>query len=246
MSTAYVFDLDDTLLDTTAVKEEKARSIPFISPEQYVSFYEQYRVYKEAYLKDSGEVSLKSFIVYIADVLGLSFEQRAKLTTWEQTIPYKQYLFDSEHALIEALGVDDVYIVTREPDEAFQWMKIDACNFASFLDVFHIRVVPKKDIQFWTTLTEEMHELGHSTIVHVNDNPRELFDIICATNGEGIHLVLFNHGKYAHDAEMCEQLFVLAKEYPGVLDIAEDFDHMRSLLLDRFVGIEGRGQGKER
>jgi phosphoglycolate phosphatase-like HAD superfamily hydrolase len=233
--TAYIFDVDLTLLDTARLKDDLpkmcASAFPGVSEEL---FRDKYRQFKE---ENDGRVDMPEIMQNIAKSTGVDEAVTSRMIGWLETIPFRDYMYDPDNRLIRELGPDNVFIQTRG-DNKYHRGKIENCGFNGILPDGHVMIATDKTEAEIGYLTGQLHGQGFSRLVFVNDNIQELRTAYEATSGDAT-CVLVDQGPYADRSRLD------GASFPYM--IADNHSELREILMPLGKNPEtGSAAGSER
>lgn len=154
-------------------------------------------------------VNFNALLNQVALDLNLSLDQQKFLFEQIKSFPFHEYLLDPQHALMRDLGVDNVYIVTKDSkpehsdgEELIPWqqMKVDGCQFPLLKDGNHIHIVTSKRSADLIPFLKQRQGEGYTSFVFINDKPDELREAKmaidqCTLDGYYVH---FDYGRYRY------------------------------------------------
>jgi NDP-sugar pyrophosphorylase family protein len=129
--TVFIIDLDNTLLDTDAVKEYvNKKLVPKMIPSNLLKiFWDEY----EATRNRMGFVSISDFSDSFANrVKDPSFSEKVRKLFY--TIPFEKFVYNGVYGLIEFLEPRGEIVIFSEGDLVYQPMKIKSLSFSKNID----------------------------------------------------------------------------------------------------------------
>ncbi len=129
--TVFIFDLDNTLLNTDLVKEYVSKKlVSKVIPSSLLKiFWDEY----EATRNRLGFVSIPDFSDSFADrVKEPAFSEKIRKLFY--TIPFEKFIYDGVYELIEFLEPRGEIVIFSEGDLVYQPMKIKSLSFSKDID----------------------------------------------------------------------------------------------------------------
>ena len=160
-----------------------------------------------------------------------------------ETIPYQEYVFSGARQLITDLGPNNVFLMTKSPDVAYQRQKLDACNLPFFRDNVHEWIVEAKNPDVFAQWIAMMQDRGATHLVYGSDEaPEILFAHDAAVNaGLGFEGVHHQYGPYWKEG-LGRAEHVLGNHYHP----ARNFRQFAHIIRGFQSRLEGQSQPIER
>ena len=186
----FVFDFDDSLLDTTRLKGDLGRlvhqSFPAISQELYEDCYAEYKVFH------FGRTHMRNILQDVAAKAQCSDEEtQALLHEWVLKLPYDEYVFPGAREFIASYDPDKVFIFTKSEDEVYQRAKIEACHLGVLDD--HVVITPWKTKEAFDALYQRIRECGITRVIAGSDEAIDLVKGDTSAHKMGLYLEGVHH-----------------------------------------------------
>lgn len=183
----FFLDVDNTLLDNDAAKEDMARQlVDLLGEPEAIRFWETY----EAVRRDEGMVDLPQTLVrFLDEVTDRSL--RFSLADLVMGFPYERYLFPATLATIEYLKKLGRVAILSDGDPAFQPAKIARSGLAQAVDGY-VLVYPHKEEH----LPEITTAFAADQYVLVDDKPG-VIERVATRLTLPLTTVFVRQGKYA-------------------------------------------------
>lgn len=183
----FFLDVDNTLLDNDAAKQELDRRLEqLVSPEEVANFW---KVYEEV-RAETGMVDIPKTLVRCADRFP-SRETRFALADLFMTFDYRPFLFTDTLATIAHLRTMGKVAILSDGDPVFQIAKVTRCGLADAVDGY-VLVYPHKEEH----LPEITTAFAADHYILVDDKPSVLRKVADRLNLP-LSTVFVRQGRYA-------------------------------------------------